>query len=117
MNDRCKLRPCRMVGLCCASLKPIESSAKRTCRPDPAAYGDKGQRSVDAAQYYSEYHGHRVQHLAVVRAALAEAGCAAFIYLAGDSSLDNKHWYGEDDSGRTCCSTQCATLVQVLHVR
>ena len=33
-----------------------------------------------------------------MRARLAKAGCKRFIYLAGDSSLDNKFWLGEADA-------------------
>ena len=41
------------------------------------------------------YHSHKLQHLQRVRAKLAAAGCERFVYLAGDSSLDNKHWFFE----------------------
>jgi hypothetical protein len=38
----------------------------------------------------SEYHGHQVSHLRAVRDSLAAQGKRAFVYLMGDSSLDNK---------------------------
>ena len=47
---------------------------------------------VSTADYYSEYHGHQVSHLKRVQTLLCTAGCEEFVYLAGDSSLDNKHW-------------------------
>jgi hypothetical protein len=37
------------------------------------------------------YHGHLVNHLKVVRDALASQGKKSFVYLMGDSSLDNKY--------------------------
>lgn len=43
--------------------------------------------------YYETYHGHTIPHLARARAALASQGCRRFVYLCGDSSLDNKHWF------------------------
>jgi len=48
---------------------------------------------VDAGDYYAEYHSHPIALLARVRAGLVAAGCKQFIFLAGDSSLDNKHWF------------------------
>mmetsp|Transcript_4893 Transcript_4893/g.16416 ORF Transcript_4893/g.16416 Transcript_4893/m.16416 type:complete len:312 (+) Transcript_4893:127-1062(+) len=43
--------------------------------------------------FYSEYHGHRIPHLETVHAhLLEERGERFFMYLLGDSSLDNKHW-------------------------
>ncbi len=47
---------------------------------------------VRARDYYVEYHGHRIPHLQSVRSSLVKNGCKSFIYLAGDSTLDNKHW-------------------------
>ncbi len=43
-------------------------------------------------QFYAEYHGHRVDHLAGLRSHLVDSGCRRFVYLCGDSSLDNKAW-------------------------
>lgn len=48
---------------------------------------------ISAGDFYAEYHGHKVQHLQQLRALLSQSGSAGFIYLAGDSSLDNKHWF------------------------
>jgi hypothetical protein len=53
------------------------------------------QATLSTAAYYSEYHGHQVSHLERVHAQLHSAGCDEFVYLAGDSSLDNKHWFFE----------------------
>jgi hypothetical protein len=49
--------------------------------------------NLSTAAYYSEYHGHRPSHLERVYRQLRSVGCREFIYLAGDSSLDNKHWF------------------------
>lgn len=50
--------------------------------------------SVSCDEYYAEYHGHRVSHLATVHAAL---GTRPRVWLAGDSSLDSKYY-----QPRTC---------------
>ena len=47
---------------------------------------------VNARAFYAPYHGHDVAHLDAVRRLLAAGGARRFIYLAGDSSLDNKFW-------------------------
>ena len=49
--------------------------------------------------FYSEYYGHRVPHLELVverrREKERERGREArFVYLVGDSSMDNKYWLG-----------------------
>eukprot|EP00536_Pseudo-nitzschia_multiseries_P009308 jgi/Psemu1/200327/e_gw1.256.2.1 len=58
--------------------------------------------TIPAVDFYGEYHGHTVKHLETVRAALETkkgGGCGAFVYLVGDSTLDNKHWiFLENDS-------------------
>jgi len=46
---------------------------------------------VPSGDYYSEYHGHTVEHLEKVRT-LLEDHCDSFVYLMGDSTMDNKHW-------------------------
>jgi len=46
---------------------------------------------VPAASFYAEYHGHPIVHLRTVITRLREEQ-KAIVWLAGDSSLDNKHW-------------------------
>lgn len=46
-----------------------------------------------AGRFYETYHGHEVHHLDQAHQLLHEAGVSSFVYLAGDSSLDNKHWF------------------------
>jgi hypothetical protein len=53
--------------------------------------------TLESGSFYAEYHGHQVQHLQVLHQALID-NCVHdekpnFIFLAGDSSLDNKHWF------------------------
>jgi hypothetical protein len=55
---------------------------------------DEGNATLlDLPSYYAEYHGHQPKHLARVHTLLRKASCGSFIFLAGDSSLDNKHWF------------------------
>ena len=60
--------------------------------PTPGAEQQQ-QHKVSADAFYGTYHGHAPEHLATVRAALEEAGHPDTIWLAGDSSLDNKYWF------------------------
>lgn len=50
-------------------------------------------RTIASKSFFQEYHGHRVEHLKL----LFSQGCGGrrCIWLAGDSSLDNKHWFKE----------------------
>jgi hypothetical protein len=45
--------------------------------------------------FYSEYHGHRIEDLKVALQGLKNSHDPprGVIYLAGDSSLDNKFWF------------------------
>jgi hypothetical protein len=52
----------------------------------------QSQQTVNSSRFYSEYHGHKVQHLEVLLPALRE-NCDSLIWTAGDSSLDNKYWF------------------------
>lgn len=51
--------------------------------------GSSNRAPVDAAKFYAEYHSHQVSHL---RSVLGWLRPRPIIWLAGDSSLDNKHW-------------------------
>lgn len=50
------------------------------------------KRSLSASEFAWNYHGHRIRDLELVHDSLRESGCQSFVWLAGDSSLDNKHW-------------------------
>ena len=67
--------------------------------------GRKGQRgaagpsgttheAVDASRYYNEYHGHPYDQLTTVVRSLRTQG-KRLVWLAGDSSLDNKYWFSD----------------------
>lgn len=47
--------------------------------------------TVHAQSFYAQYNGHPIYDLTSVHAALRKEG-SKIIFLAGDSSLDNKHW-------------------------
>ena len=69
-----------------------------------AALPARSRLSIKA--FYGEYHGHKVEHLALLREHLTHVRLAAappqappverpVVYLAGDSSLDNKYWLSD----------------------
>ncbi len=45
-----------------------------------------------SADFYSEFHGHKVSHLQTLLPHLRESS-SHLIWTAGDSSLDNKYWF------------------------
>lgn len=51
------------------------------------------------SNFYAEYHGHKLEHLesvvAYYRGVKAAGEIDGIIYLAGDSSLDNKFWFND----------------------
>jgi len=54
--------------------------------------GDK----INADNFYSEYHGHHVAHIAKVYEHLrGPDGNRPCVFFAGDSSLDNKYWFND----------------------
>lgn len=55
---------------------------------------------VNTVDYYKNYSGHESDLLEKVYDGLKLSGCTNFIFYAGDSSLDNKHWIfaGKDKS-------------------
>ena len=50
---------------------------------------------IRSSVYYAEYHGHKPEHLARAYQLLRGLGSERFIFLAGDSSLDNKAWFDD----------------------
>ena len=53
---------------------------------------------MDTATFYGEYHGHTVSDITRLRNGLLALNPQRnFVYLAGDSSLDNKYWLMNDD--------------------
>ena len=54
-------------------------------------------QKLSSSAFYNEYHGHRVVDLEIVRAHLLKLDeKVRLIYLAGDSSLDNKFWFTDE---------------------
>lgn len=47
---------------------------------------------INSYNFYNEYRGHKISHLNTLLHGLKQIGIKNYIYLAGDSSLDNKFW-------------------------
>ena len=57
----------------------------------------RSRSKVPSGEYYSEYYGHDIAHLTTVFDGLrSRRPDASTVWLAGDSSLDNKHWLFPD---------------------
>jgi hypothetical protein len=68
---------------------------------------------INASKFYFEYKGHTVSDLTHFRTiTLAERPHKPIIYLAGDSSLDNKHWFSKtvEDTSLEVPSIYSSTL-------
>eukprot|EP00808_Paulinella_micropora_P014368 g1768.t1 len=57
----------------------------------------KSNDTVPSRYYYLTYFGHEVRYLHRVRRGLLKKDYKRFIYLAGDSTLDNKFWFEEEE--------------------
>ena len=54
---------------------------------------ERGNVKISSHRFYNNYKGHDVKDLEMMRNYFLEKnGKQKFIYLAGDSSLDNKYW-------------------------
>ena len=53
-------------------------------------------RMLNSSSYYTTYFGHEVEHLAVAHETLRRKH-RSIVFLAGDSSLDNKHWFSRTE--------------------
>lgn len=54
-------------------------------------------KKINTAAFYGEYHGHTIAHLTTLYNGLVQvrgpsSPAHSFVWLCGDSSLDNKHW-------------------------
>ena len=50
--------------------------------------------TIPSSLFYNEYHGHKVEHLSVLHRELRDNRApTTVVWTAGDSSLDNKHWF------------------------
>jgi hypothetical protein len=52
---------------------------------------------IPSEEYYSEYHGHKIQHLKEI---VPQLKPCPVLYMAGDSSMDNKHWIDKKTKGQ-----------------
>ena len=52
--------------------------------------------TINANSYYATYHGHEETYLAEVHSRLRRGSDKSCIWLAGDSSLDNKFWFRDN---------------------
>lgn len=54
--------------------------------------------TIKSYDFYGEYHGHKTSHLKTVLTCMNFLNSQRnYIYLAGDSSLDNKYWLPNDE--------------------
>ena len=60
---------------------------------------DDGRGEETITSYYAPYHGHDVRHLGIALTKLREKHDSV-VFLAGDSSLDNKFWFDEWSAAR-----------------
>lgn len=52
--------------------------------------------SISSFRFYNEYHGHKVEDLSLLyRELRGNRTDTAILWTAGDSSLDNKHWFND----------------------
>ena len=85
-----------------------ESTRRRSLTPSRGFRSSSRNKLIPSKAFYSNYHGHTVQHLKAFEEAMRpkpKPPMRAFakqfrdaIWLAGDSSLDNKHWFPEDEA-------------------
>ncbi len=53
--------------------------------------------TINSKDFYGNYYGHTISHLKTLLYCLKKLNSQKnFIYLCGDSSLDNKHWLEND---------------------
>jgi hypothetical protein len=52
------------------------------------------QTKISFGAFYGEFHGHRLQHLERLYPPIRDAA-ESIIWMAGDSSLDNKYWLSD----------------------
>lgn len=54
------------------------------------------KEQISSSSFYWNYHGHRITDLEALYRRLRQMGCSSLVWLAGDSSMDNKHWFFDD---------------------
>merc|ERR1719329_200721 len=91
---RSNSRVCTMAALPPAA----DKDSGPDCRASPAM---PLQNKMAAGRFYAEYHGHPMQQLVEVVEALRQCS-DGIVWLAGDSSLDNKHWLFDGPDKQAC---------------
>ncbi|GMH94373.1 hypothetical protein TrST_g2702 [Triparma strigata] len=81
----------------CGKLSPSEAAHDSLYAQNVG--GRKRKSPVSDREFYSEYHGHKVRDLQWVHSVLRRE-CGRFVFLCGDSSLDNKHWFFTKEPGQ-----------------
>jgi len=56
----------------------------------------KTSNKIDSFKFHSKFHGHKVDHLQDLLPYLRES-CDSLLWAAGDSSLDNKYWFDDEE--------------------
>jgi hypothetical protein len=76
------------------------SSAGETCIDKENLPKSSKTLQIKSGDFYKEYHSHKTKHLVTLKEGLtldsadvSSDNGQTFIYLCGDSSLDNKHWF------------------------
>ena len=64
-------------------------------RTADCGHHSKMPSKVRSSSFYATYHGHEREHLAAVMDSLRGVHHRTAIFLAGDSSLDNKFWFND----------------------
>ena len=57
---------------------------------------EKVTQKVNSRQFYEEWSGHQINHLSSVVEGLKAQEKKHLVYLAGDSTLDNKAWFNDE---------------------
>jgi len=80
--------------------EPLISRNKTSGRSNQQHKMENSSTNIKISRFYDEYYGHKIEQLQFVadffrqtKKNEQQAEGAAIIFLAGDSSLDNKHWF------------------------
>ena len=67
------------------------------------------QEKISSRSFYNEYHGHKLSHLRTLYPPLRSSS-DALIWTAGDSSLDNKYWFSDQQPAAAAGSVYAQLL-------
>ena len=71
----------------------VNSSATSIAENMDAKHSDV--KDIHSDSFYGCYYGHPIEQLTTLCEQLQLNGCTTRIFLVGDSSLDNKYWFGQ----------------------